>query len=289
MGKLLELKDRYSDLSNIKFDAMVTENVIEEIMKGKEANFLTTISEGAIFNIAAVTDARTRGLEPFYSIKTWSRLGIAKHLGEESNDIEMVDRFAAYITVDTARFAGATKFDRDYATGKVKFDNQVQSISDACAKAFKVAAYETIERFPTQRGTVTIKMNDARATFNSIADVLDAFIEQDFVTANKVVFSTKLQRKLARLRYVELTNVSVWDQLLTSYSSLNFEIRQDLNKFDWFFVFDDSQVTTSLEHPFEIRQIESKGYSEMYAGRFTTIGTLIKVPENFLIADVQGA
>lgn len=289
MGKLTKLKDRYADLSGIKFDAAINENVIEEIMKGKEANFLTTISDGAIFKIGSVTDARTRGLEPFYTIKTWSREGIAKHLGEESNDIEMVDKFAAYITVDTARFAGATKFDRDYATGKVKFDNQVQSISDACAKAFKIAAYETIERFPTQRGTVVINMADPVATFDSIANAIDAFVEQDFVTANKVVFSIKLQRKLSRMRYVELTNVSVWDQLLTSYSALNFEIRQDLNKFDWFFVFDDSQVITSLEHSFEIRKLGDQGFSEMYAGRFTTIGTLIKVPENFLIADVQAA
>lgn len=279
---------RYDSLSGIKFDAEMNLNVIEEIMQGKELAFLEAIRDGAPFRIDSVTDAKTKGLEPIYSIKTWSRLGIAKHLGEESNDVEMTGKFAAYISVDTLRPAGAELLDSDYATGKIKFSNHVQNLSDACKKAFKIAAYETIERFPTQRGTAIVKMSDPVATFDSIAKVLDAFIEQDYVTATKVTVSTKFQRRLARMRYVEITNVSVWDQLLTSYSGLTFEIKQDLNKFDYFVVFDDSEVTTSLELPFEIKLSGKSGLSDMYIGRFATVGTLIKVPENFLLVDIQG-
>lgn len=285
------LVERHEDLINTieQLSDLDVEQVEEIILTAEEA-FLVAIEKDAIFPISAYTDAQTVGLEDVYSIKYTTGSGIARHLAQEGDDIVFLTADKSFITVEPLRPAGAEKFDTDYRLGKSKASNAVQKISTANSKAWVQNQLINFDEFPTQRGTVTIKAEtDGRKVYESIKTAIDTFMNQVDKTPDQILLGRDTISLLTDKYFNEQTDVTVFEKLQSTYSTLEFVEKRGLNGKGFFIIHDTaSGNTSSLERSFATKAISvSNGIAEGIAGRHAAIGVVLPVPNDVLVVEIK--
>lgn len=283
-------KKRYLDLKKIKFDSVtLPEDVLVKEIELIEYNFAQGIEKVALFPISAWTDAKSKGLQEVYPIRTRSKVGIARHLAQESGDVVKTSENYKTVNISPLRPAGAEEVDMDYELGRAKFNRKMQALTDANVLAFAYWQYATIMEYPVQTATVAYQTTDARKLLMDLTKAIRAFLSDPYVSVDTLSLSVKLQNQLQDVTFNEVTGETVYERLEKNFRNLTFIARESMNIMDSVLVYKANQAVSSLELPLEIVSNGITARKETFVGRHASLGVVIEVPENFLNIEITGA